>query len=72
MTTSELPPVITDALDRPFVGPVALILAALAFVLWVGHLLRRAGRVIDQAPVDSEYESAAPRWHGHLTWEDES
>lgn len=72
MTTPDtLPAWLADALDKPLVGPVALVLAAAVFVLfaaclidrWVNRELERHRLHAKIARPEAEFESAAEHWH---------
>ena len=72
MTTSELPPVIADALDKPLVGPVALVLAAAVFILFAAVLVDRwVNRGLERHRTEAftdpryapDYEGTAYHWH---------
>ena len=70
-TQDELPAFIADALDKPLVGPVALVLAAAVFILFAACLIDRAvSRGLERhrlhakiARPEAEFESAASHWH---------
>lgn len=81
MTTPEtLPAPLADALDKPLVGPVALVLAAAVFILFAACLIDRAvSRGLERhrlhakiARPEAEFESAASHWHKPpMTWTDD-
>lgn len=79
-----LPPFIADALDKPLVGPVALVLLGIVFVLlaywaiteWNAHTKREINKATTEAFTDPryapEFESAAHHWHKPpVTWTDD-
>ena len=84
-TQDELPAWLTDALDKPLVGPVALIVLGCLFVLaaaaaldaWTDRHFDRIERETQtgkyRPPSEAEFESAAAHWHRPpvQTWGDE-
>ena len=75
MTTPKtLPAPLADALDKPLVGPVALVLVVIIAVLVVAWALTEWNRHVDRelerhrlqakiARPGSEFESTASHWH---------
>ena len=73
-TQDELPAWLTELLDKPLVGPVALVLVVAVAVLvvtwaiteWNRHVDRELERHRLQAKIarpETEFESAASHWH---------
>lgn len=48
MTTSELPPAVVDALDKPLVGPVSLVIVVIVAVLVVTRALTEWNRYVNR------------------------
>ena len=84
MTTPDtLPAPLADALDKPLVGPVAVVVVVIVAVLvvtwalteWNRHVNRELERHRLLAKIvrpDAEFESAAHHWHKPpVTWTDD-
>lgn len=82
-TQDELPAWLTDALDKPLVGPVALVVVVAVAVLVITRALAEWNRHVNRelerhrllakiARPEAEFESTASHWHKPpVTWTDD-